>query len=168
MKKIITCFLLLPILVSCIPNQTHQKNFFQMNKNKDELSYQFEANGLKQITLELVKYENKNKMDTMPLGQFNYNEVAPDEGTIAFKADISKKNQKIIRANYNSKYFKNSGEIRILYSDINLSSYTQNILISQLQINESKNDIQLIEYVKDNDSTKKYYVEMDIHFNSSH
>lgn len=46
--------------------------------------------------------------------------------------------------------------------EIDLSLYTKKVLISQLQLKKSKEDIQLIEFLKTDNSKEKYCIEMDI------
>lgn len=161
-KKFYMCLLLIPIFISCTP---YQDKYFSLNTvDESKLSYQFEMYGITSLNFALVKYNNNETENSIPLGQFTYNTTTNDHGSIDFLYTTSSLNKEVIKLSFNSEYFENGGDTKILDTDIDLSSYDAHFLVSDLQLNNSKEDIELIEFVQSDYTEDKYYIELDITF----
>ena len=159
-RKVYICFLLIPMLVSCT---SHQEKYFLLNKvNESELSYQFEMYGLETLKIKLVEYVNNEIVNIIPLGWITYHKITSDQGTIDFKYALSEVNQKVITLRLNSQHFKHYGDMKILNSDIDLSSYNVNFLASKLQIDNNEENVELLEFTQSNHSKNKFVIKLDI------
>lgn len=162
MKKFYIFFFLIFVLTGCISHQ--EKNFLLNKTNENELSYQFKTYGIKSLNIEYVKYINNEIIDIIPLGKIVYNKLTKDYGSIEFYYTSSEYNKKVVQLRINSQYFKNVSDTKMLEMDVDLSSYYVNVLLSGLQVNGSKENIQLIEFVHMNNPESKYFIELDINF----